>query len=238
MAEGSTHEVATFYAHFDVLKEGEAPPPPLTVRVCDSIACEMAGARDLIAALRDGLGDGVRVLAAPLHGAMRPGADGGGRPSARRPRHGGSRLPRRSRAGDGHPVVPDYPGLDAYRAAGGYRILEACHAGERTREGGDRGHGPVGPCAGLGGAGFVTGQKWRLVAHEAGAPGLMAIKRRRGGGSRAPSRTASTWRGDPHRFLEGMLIAAWAVEAEAIWIYLRDGVPGDTGRSCSRRSPR
>jgi len=220
LAMAEVYEVATFYAHFDVLKEGEAPPPPLTVRVCDSIACEMAGARDLIAALRDGLGDGVRVLAAPCMGRCdrAPTVEVGHRHVDRAT---AAAVAATVESGDGHPVVPDYPGLDAYRAAGGYRILEACHAGERTREAVIEAMGRSG-LRGLGGAGFVTGQKWRLVAHEP-APRLMAINADEGEPGTFKDRFYLE--GDPHRFLEGMLIAAWAVEAEAIWIYLRDEYP-------------
>src|SRR6476619_8624402 len=68
MAMAEVYEVATFYHHFDVMKDGDAPPPPITVRVCDSIACELAGSRELLKVLPAMLGPDVRVLPAPCVG--------------------------------------------------------------------------------------------------------------------------------------------------------------------------
>src|SRR5438094_3677068 len=69
LALTEVYEVATFYAHFDVVKEDETPPPPITVRVCDSLSCAMAGADNLLATLPGKLGAGVRVVRAPCMGA-------------------------------------------------------------------------------------------------------------------------------------------------------------------------
>jgi formate dehydrogenase len=214
------YEVATFYAHFDVVMEDETPPPAITIRVCDSIACEMAGAEALLAALAGKAGDGIRVLRAPCMGACdrAPAAAVG---HAQIAPADASSLIAAAKAGHTHPRIPDYIGLDAYRAEGGYALLAACLDGGRTagelvgllNDSGLRG---------LGGAGFPAGRKWGFVRAEPG-PRLMAVNADEG----EPGTFKDRWfmERDPHRFLEGMLVAAWAVEAEAVYIYLRDEYP-------------
>ncbi|MBV9863190.1 MAG: NAD(P)H-dependent oxidoreductase subunit E [Alphaproteobacteria bacterium] len=214
------YEVASFYAHFDTVMEDETPPPPLTVRVCDSLSCALFGADRLLGHLRDRLGDGVRVVRAPCMG----GCDKAPVVAIGHGLHEHATVENTVAAvaaAAHHPAAPPYPGLDGYRAGGGYRLLQACLAGERTPDqlveilehSGLRG---------LGGAGFPTGRKWRFVRQEPG-PRLMAVNADEGEPGTFKDRYYLET--DPHRFLEGMLIAAWAVEAAEIYIYLRDEYP-------------
>jgi NADH:ubiquinone oxidoreductase subunit F (NADH-binding)/NADH:ubiquinone oxidoreductase subunit E len=218
MAE--VYEVATFYAHFDVVGDGESRPAPLTIRVCDSLSCMLAGAEQLFAAASADLPANARVVRAPCLGRcdLAPTAEVGhnfvdhATPAS---------LRACADSGDTHAHVPAYQDLAAYRAAGGYGVLEACLSGARKVEdviaalsdGGLRG---------LGGAGFPTGRKWGLVRAEKG-PRLMAVNGDEGEpGTFKDRRYLET---EPHRFIEGMLIGAWAVAAEAVYIYLRDEYP-------------
>ncbi len=220
LSQAEVYEVATFYAHFDVVREGETPPPELTIRVCDSLSCEMAGATALRAALASGLDPArVRVLRAPCMGRCdaAPVAEVGHR-------HVDRATPEAVQAvisgGDFSPLIPDYEGLDAYRAGGGHETLA------RLRREGDRGAVCETVLAsglrGLGGAGFPTGRKWQLV--RAGpAPRYLAVNADEG----EPGTFKDRWYLErrPHLFLEGMLIAAWVIEAERVFIYLRDEYP-------------
>ncbi|HXO89899.1 MAG TPA: NAD(P)H-dependent oxidoreductase subunit E [Stellaceae bacterium] len=214
------YEVASFYAHFDIVMDGETPPPPLTVRVCDSLSCELAGAVQLLEDLRSRLGDHVRVIRAPCMG----GCHRAPVVAIGHALHENATLESVSAAvaaGETHPMIPEFVGFDAYRAAGGYRLLEACLAGERKPEeliemlehSGLRG---------LGGAGFPTGRKWRLVRQEP-APRLIAVNADEGEPGTFKDRYFLET--DPHRMLEGILIAAWVVEAAEIYLYLRDEYP-------------
>jgi NADH:ubiquinone oxidoreductase subunit F (NADH-binding)/NADH:ubiquinone oxidoreductase subunit E len=214
------YEVASFYAHFDIVMDDEAPPPPLTVRVCDSLSCELAGAASLLDSLRGSLGDGVRVVRAPcMGGCHRAPVVAIGH--ALHESATAESVAAAVAAGDTHPPIPDFVALDTYRAAGGYRLLEACLAGQRRPEelievlehSGLRG---------LGGAGFPTGRKWRLVRQEPG-PRLLAVN----GDEGEPGTFKDRYflETDPHRMIEGMLIAAWVVEAAEIYFYLRDEYP-------------
>ena len=226
MAMAEVYEVATFYHHFDVVKEGDTPPPAITVRVCDSIACELAGAHDLLATLQNRLGAGVRVLHAPCVGRCEtaPVAVVGQHPI---PHATAALVASAVDTGDvTHPergsVTPRHIDYAAYRAAGGYVVAAACVAGSRTRadvmavmeDSGLRG---------LGGAGFPAGRKWKLVSAEP-APRLLAINIDEGEPGTFKDRYYLER--DPHRFLEGALIAAWAVGIDAIYIYLRDEYHG------------
>ena len=214
------YEVASFYAHFDIVMDDEAPPPQLTVRVCDSLSCELAGAALLLEGLRGRLGDGIRVVRAPCMG----GCHRAPVVAIGHALHEHATVDNVAAAvsvGEQHPVIPEFIGLDAYRAAGGYRLLAACLAGERQPEelieilehAGLRG---------LGGAGFPAGRKWRLVRQEP-APRLLAVNADEGEPGTFKDRYFLET--DPHRFLEGMLIAAWVVEAAEVYIYLRDEYP-------------
>lgn len=221
LAQAEIYEVATFYAHFDVVKEGETPPPALTIRVCDSLSCELAGARQLKAALEDGLDPTqVRVLRAPCMGRCdtAPVLEIGHN-------HIDHATPEKVsdaiEADDVHAHLPLYQGASAYRADGGYSELAALRGGARTAEelqdtlleSGLRG---------LGGAGFPSGRKWSFVRAEP-RPRYMAVN----GDEGEPGTFKDRYylEREPHVFLEGMLIAAWAVEADKVFIYMRDEYP-------------
>jgi formate dehydrogenase beta subunit len=218
MAE--VYEVASFYAHFDIVRDGEERPPAVTIRVCESLSCALAGAETLIATLERRETSDVRVVRAPCMGRCdtAPVAEIGHRhvdhatPEA---------IAEALASGDLHTEIPAYRGFDAYRAEGGYSVLEQCLSGKRSLEsvletlsdGGLRG---------LGGAGFPTGRKWQFVRAETG-PRLMAVNADEGEPGTFKDRYYLER--EPHAFLEGTLIGAWAVEAEAVYIYLRDEYP-------------
>jgi formate dehydrogenase len=214
------YEVATFYAHFDVVKEGEVPPPAVTVRVCDSLSCAMAGAEKLLTDLQGRLGADVRVVRAPCMGACHqaPVCAVG---HVQIP-HANAEKVSQGVAGDRHAHAAT-PGRDlaAYRLEGGYALLRDCLDGKRTRE---ELIGVVDNAGlrGLGGAGFPTGRKWNLVRKEP-APRLMAVNGDEGEPGTFKDRHYLGL--DPHRFIEGMLLAAWVVEAPAVYFYLRDEYP-------------
>ena len=217
LAPAEVYEVATFYAHFDVTRDGEPAPPPITVRVCDSIACSLAGADPLHDDLQARLGPDVRVLRAPCVGRCESapvavvGARAVGRANV-------EEVAKTVNAGDVLPIRCDAIRLDPYREAGGYTALRACLAGEVDREAFvDRVE--ASGLRGLGGAGFRTGQKWKLV-RQGPKPRLLAINGDEGEPGTFKDRVYLET--DPHRFLEGMLMARWAVEAEDCTIYLRD----------------
>ena len=220
LAMSEVYEVATFYAHFDVVVDG-ASPPPITIRVCDSLSCELAGAQALLGALGEAADPKrVRVVRAPCMGRCdtAPVAEVGHH-------HVDHATPETvmaaADAGHVHPHIPDYEDLDAYLADGGYRLLRACVDGERPLDEIVDALDASG-LRGLGGAGFPTGRKWRIVRGFEG-PRLMAVNADEGEPGTFKDRYYLE-RG-PHRFLEGVLIAAWAVEAEAVYIYLRDEYP-------------
>ena len=219
------YEVATFYHHFDVVREDAdgqiAAPPALTVRVCEGIACELAGARALIDKLPALLGTDVRVIAAPCIGRCEkaPAALVG-----QNPVDGATAdtVAAAVQAGAVRHEPEPHIGYGAYRAAGGYGLLQSLADGTLdpaavlcTME--DSG------LRGLGGAGFPTGRKWRIVQKEA-APRLMAVNIDEGEPGTFKDRVYLER--DPHRFLEGMLIAATVVNVSAIYIYLRDEYAG------------
>ena len=214
------YEVASFYAHFDIVMDGEPAPPPLTVRVCDSLTCALMGAESLLAELDGALGPDVRVVRAPCMGACHNAPavaighalhEHASLESVRGAVEGGER----------HPHVPETIDFERYRAEGGYRLLEACLKGERSVEEILKALEDS-SLRGLGGAGFPTGRKWRFVRAEP-APRLMAINADEGEPGTFKDRHYLET--DPHRFLEGMLIGAWAVEAATVYIYLRDEYP-------------
>jgi len=214
-------EVATFYHHFDVVKEGDPAPPRLTVRVCDSIACELAGAKDLLQKLPGILGKDVRVIHAPCVGRceVAPCAVVHQNPV------GNATVEKVKQAVSGKRLkCPEPPYVDyaKYRRLGGYRLIADCLAGRRTREEITKIMEDSG-LRGLGGAGFPAGRKWRLVAAEP-APRLMAVNIDEG----EPGTFKDRWylERDPHRFLEGMLVAAWCAGVGEIYVYLRDEYAG------------
>ena len=217
----AVYETATFYAHFDIVGDDETPPPTLTIRVCDSLSCELAGARTLHEALGEGMDPGrVRVVRAPCMGLCdrAPVVEVGHR-------HVAEATPERVQqvfaSEDYAPQHVDWPRLDACRAQGGYRLLESCRSGETTVEALAALIERAG-LRGLGGAGFPTFRKWQFVRAEP-APRYLVINADEGEPGTFKDRhyleTA------PHRFLEGALVSAWAVEASAVYIYLRDEYP-------------
>jgi formate dehydrogenase len=220
MALAEVYEVATFYSHFDVVKEGEVAPAAVTVRVCDSISCAMVGAEALIEKLPKILGKDVRVVRAPCMGACDRApvvAVGHVQTFRANPDNVAAAVKADPHARAWTPQVD----FAAYQQQGGYAVLKDCLAGKRTPEdlikivsdGGLRG---------LGGAGFPTGRKWSLVRAEP-APRLFAVNADEGEPGTFKDRYYLER--DPHRFLEGVLIAAWVVEAHDTYIYIRDEYP-------------
>ena len=214
-------ETATFYAHFDIVKEGEPDLPPLTVRVCDSLTCALFGSEKLLAELARSSGPSVRVVRAPCVGLcdQAPAVEVGHNFLHKADR---AAVETAIKANDTHPHIPTgYVDYDAYVAGGGYKLLQRVRSGEMASEtllkelddGGLRG---------LGGAGFPTGRKWRSVIGEPG-PRLMAVNADEGEPGTFKDRVYLDT--DPHRFLEGMLIGAHLVEAAEVYIYLRDEYP-------------
>jgi NADH:ubiquinone oxidoreductase subunit F (NADH-binding)/NADH:ubiquinone oxidoreductase subunit E len=221
LAQTEVYEVATFYHHFDVVKEGEAVPVALTVRVCDGLSCEMAGARDLLARLPAILGKDVRVIAAPCIGRCEqaPAVAVGQHPVANASCES---IAAKVNAGTTTHASEAFIDRAAYEAQGGYRLLKQCIAGEHEVESVIQTMEDSG-LRGLGGAGFPAGRKWRIVRGET-APRLMAVNIDEGEPGTFKDRVYLER--DPHRFLEGMLIAAWAVGIARIYIYLRDEYHG------------
>ena len=224
LAQTEVFEVASFYHHFDIVKEGGTAPQALTVRVCDGLSCEMAGAQDLLQRLPALLGQQVRVIAAPCIGRCEqaPAVVVGQFPVA--PAQVEAVVAAVSAGQTSDPPQGRVQHIDhsAYVAAGGYRLLQSCSSGTRDVESVIQTLEDSG-LRGLGGAGFPAGRKWRIVRAEAG-PRLMAINIDEGEPGTFKDRTLLER--DPHRFLEGMLIAAWAVGIEDIYIYLRDEYHG------------
>ena len=220
MSMAEVYEVATFYAHFDVVREDEKAPPALTIRVCDSLSCELAGSKELKAALEDGLDvNQVRVLRAPCMGRCdtAPTLELGHN-------HIDYATVEKVRAaissGDTNVKIPDYEALKTYMKKGGYSKLKSLEKSGNWQEvqetvlsAGLRG---------LGGAGFPSGKKWEFVRANSG-PRYLAVN----GDEGEPGTLKDRYylERSPHLFLEGMLIAAWAVEAEKVFIYMRDEYP-------------
>jgi formate dehydrogenase len=222
LALTEVYEVATFYHHFEVVKEGESAPPALTVRVCDSVACELAGAQALLKTLS--FDAAVRVIPAPCVGRceVAPCVVVGQNPVGKATVESVRNAVSLGNVGADKPAYIDYA---AYVQSGGYRLLSECIAGKRAREDITKIMEDSG-VRGLGGAGFPAGRKWRLVAAEP-SPRLMAVNIDEG----EPGTFKDRWylERDPHRFLEGMLIAAWCAGVGEIWIYLRDEYAGCRG---------
>jgi formate dehydrogenase len=221
MAQAEIYVVASFYDHFDVVRDGEPRPAPLTIRVCESISCMIAGAESLFAELHSGVDPAaIRVVRAPCIGRC------AGAPAAR---VGDREVDNATvetvldlvRGGQTDVAVPKYVALDEYVAGGGYELLGAVRAGKvaptdiirQLQEAGLRG---------LGGAGFPAGKKWEFVRSYPG-PRLMSVN----GDEGEPGTFKDRWflERDPHRALEGAMIAAHSVEAERIYFYMRDEYP-------------
>jgi formate dehydrogenase len=220
LAFAEVFETATFYAHFDVVKEGEPNIPPLTIRVCDSLTCAMLGAEKLLQELQSAAGPGIRVVRAPCVGRCDTA------PAAEVGHHfvdhaSAESVLAAAKGGDTHAHLPSYVDYDAYVAGGGYALLKRLSTGELAKEDLLKALDDA-SLRGLGGAGFPTGRKWRAVLGEPG-PRLMAIN----GDEGEPGTFKDRWylETDPHRFIEGMLIGAHVVEASEVYIYIRDEYP-------------
>ena len=213
-------ETATFYAHWDVVGDDDPALPDITVRVCDSLTCELLGGVRLLEELRLSLGDSVRIVPGPCMGRCE------GAPVACVGHNYMKHATVDSVSGavmNGTVEEPSVAstGFDDYVAKGGYNTLKECLGGDKSLDDvlstlDDSG------LRGLGGAGFPTSRKWQFVRQEP-KPRLMAVNADEGEPGTFKDRHYLET--DPHRFLEGMLIAAWAVEAEDIYIYLRDEYP-------------
>ncbi|WP_292439294.1 NAD(P)H-dependent oxidoreductase subunit E [Methylophaga sp.] len=217
LSRAEVYEVATFYHHFDVIKEDQTPPPALTVRVCDSMTCEMLGANELIDSLEQGLGSDVRVQRVPCIGRCdkAPVAVVGMHPVENADT---ARVTERVEQNQTRPEAIDPIRFEQYVEQGGYNTYRLCVEGHYDVEKvldtmDDSG------LRGLGGAGFPVGRKWRIVRDQP-APKLMAVNIDEG----EPGTFKDKYflDRDPHCFLEGSLIAAWAVGIDEIYIYLRD----------------
>jgi NADH:ubiquinone oxidoreductase subunit F (NADH-binding)/NADH:ubiquinone oxidoreductase subunit E len=228
LSQTEVYEVATFYHHFDVVKEGDRPPPALTVRVCDSISCTMAGSETLIRDLQGALGNQVRVQRVPCVGRCEraPVAVVGQSPVANA---GVAAVQELLRAGALEAQPPACQGYREYRAAGGYELLRQVHRGEifdgRPAAAAEHVIAVLEDARlrGLGGAGFPAGRKWRILRDEP-APRLLAVNIDEGEPGTFKDRYFLER--EPHRFLEGALIAAQVVGIQAVYIYLRDEYAG------------
>src|SRR5258708_9296244 len=221
LAFAEVFETATFYAHFDVVKEGEANIPPLTIRVCDSLTCAMLGAEKLLHELQTKAGPGIRVVRAPCVGRCDTA------PAAEVGHHfvdhaSVANVLAAAKTGDIHAHLPTYVDYDAYVAGGGYTLLRRLRSGKLKKENLLKALDDA-SLRGLGGAGFPTGRKWRAVLGEPGPRRLMAVN----GDEGEPGTFKDRYylETDPHRFLEGMLLGPRVVEAPEIYIYIRDEYP-------------
>jgi formate dehydrogenase beta subunit len=221
LSPAEVYEVASFYHHFDVVKEGQNPPPPLTVRVCESVSCAMAGGHELMQALQNGMGDQVRVQPVPCVGRCQhaPVAVVGQNPIDNAT---GVSVTKAVSNNEIQAEIANYINREQYEAEGGYLILKSC-LDEKIRADSIIEKMENSGLRGLGGAGFPAGRKWRIVSGYA-APRLMAVNIDEGEPGTFKDR--HYLEKDPHRFLEGMLIAALTVGCEEIYIYLRDEYAG------------
>ena len=221
LAMAEVYEVATFYHHFEIIGEGQESPR-FTLRVCDSLSCDMAGASTLLGQLKASLGtDNINVVAAPCVGRCEQA------PVAVVHQHEighatSEKVMQAVQSQSFQPVAPDYIDLAAYVADGGYALLRDVVGGKLDAQAVLKAMEDSG-LRGLGGAGFPAGRKWRIVREQA-APRLMAVNIDEGEPGTFKDRTYLER--DPHRFLEGMLVAAHVVGIEAIYIYLRDEYHG------------
>ncbi|MEM7194874.1 MAG: NAD(P)H-dependent oxidoreductase subunit E [Pseudomonadota bacterium] len=220
LSQTEVYEVATFYAHFDVVKEDEDPPPATTIRVCDSIACQLAGAEQLIDELETSRPSDIRIVRAPCMGRCdsAPVAEVGHNHVAK---CDSKTALQKATSGDTHAADTMHIGFEAYKAEGGYQLWEKCRRGEITPEDiiSTLEHSSL---KGLGGAGFPTGRKWSIVRNYDG-PRYMAVNGDEGEPGTFKDRHYLET--DPHRFIEGMLIAAWVVGTERSYVYIRDEYP-------------
>ncbi len=228
LAAAEVYEVASFYHHFDPITERQTPPPPLTVRVCDSISCELAGAEALIAALHAALPTHIRLQRVPCVGrcAAAPVAVVGQNPLGHASVEGVRAL-----TDSGATAAPIPPAIDynTYRAGGGYawlrQIHDACQHSASAQSITEEVIGVLQAARlrGLGGAGFAADRKWRIVKAQA-APRLLVVNIDEG--EPGTQKDRHFLEANPHRLFEGMLIAAEVVGIAEIYLYLRDEYAG------------
>jgi len=213
-------ETATFYAHFDVVKEGEPDIAPLTIRVCDSLTCAMLGGEKLLQDLQSKAGPTMRVVRAPCVGFCdnAPVAEVGHRYVLNATT---SEVLATAARGETDPIIPSYVDYDAYVKDGGYKLLRDLRAGRIKKEDVLKALDDS-SLRGLGGAGFPTGRKWRAVLGEPG-PRVMVVNADEGEPGTFKDRFYLLR--DVHRFLEGTLIGAEIIDASDVYIYLRDEYP-------------
>ena len=221
LSQTEIYEVATFYAHFDVIREGELPPAPVTIRVCDSLSCELKGAQSLINNLKTCVDPlEVRVIRAPCMGrcdtapVLEIGHNHIDHANVEKAQEALGKN-------DFLPKIPAYEGYEAYQLSGGYNSLNDYKKGEVTPEEIEEKISSSG-LRGLGGAGFPSGKKWSFVRNATGTK-FLAVN----GDEGEPGTFKDRFylEKTPHLFLEGMLIAAWAINADKIFIYMRDEYP-------------
>ena len=216
-SQAEVYEVASFYAHFDVVKEGDTCPPALTVRVCEGISCEMNGARELASSLKEALGDGVRVQPVPCIGAC----DTAPAVAVGQNRIGLASLENISQAVVDEAIRTTLPAYIDFGSYDGYVAYKECLSGQKSREN-VLGEIETSDLRGLGGAGFPVSRKWRFLLANS-RPKIIAVNADEGEPGTFKDRHCLET--NPHKVLEGALIAAWVIEAGAIYIYLRDEYP-------------
>ncbi len=216
------YEVASFYAHFDVIDDDDPVPPEITIRVCDSLTCELKGSQKLIKDLKTKYNKNeVRILRAPCMGLcdVAPACEVGHNHVKNCTLENISNAVKNKKI---HSKIVDGISYETYIKNGGYKLLKKCYEGKISvnhiinvleKSG----------LKGMGGAGFPAGQKWRFVRME-NSPRLMTINGDEG--EPGTFKDKLYLEKDIHRFFEGMLIAAWVVEAKDIYIYMRDEYPG------------
>ncbi len=221
LASTEVYEVATFYHHFDVVKDNEPKPPILTVRVCDSVTCEMFGAEKLITELEAATDSNVRIQRVPCVGRCEtaPVAVVGKNPVLNADQAKVVSLVEKKEIND--PIPDTVTDLITYQSAGGYKLLKDCYSGQITADEVISQLENAG-LRGLGGAGFPAGRKWRIVSGF-DAPRLLAVNIDEGEPGTFKDRYYLER--DPHRFIEGMLIACWAVGINKAYVYIRDEYP-------------
>ena len=214
------YEVASFYAHFDIVKNDEVPPPNMTIRVCNSLSCELSGSSELETQLLENYNSKeVRILKAPCMGRCfaAPTVEIGHY-------HVDNadiiKIRDAVKNNKVKPVIPDYENFESYINKGGYKKLKEIISNIN----GDNWYDDLikSDLRGLGGAGFRTAKKWQLVSNEQG-PRYLAVNGDEGEPGTFKDRHYLET--EPHMFLEGMLIASLAVSAEKCFIYIRDEYP-------------
>ena len=220
ISQTEVYEVATFYHHFDVVDTDSDKPPSLTVRICDSVTCEMNGANELAKTLDDYYKGTVRIQKVPCIGRCQsaPAAVVKFNPIDNATF---KEIKKNVDAKAFHPEIPDYINLDKYISDGGYEIYESIINKKISHESAVEVL-EASELKGLGGAGFPAGRKWRIL-REQEAPRLLAINIDEGEPGTFKDRFYLE--SDPHRFFEGMLIASKVVGIDKIYIYLRDEYP-------------